>query len=326
MKFSKSKEEYDVIMKTSHRMKSFSANKRQLITCFIGYGCIICEILISKSTSAYLISDSYFLRYSKKAVDKSIMANFTDTFQSRLAPGVVNCNLSFTPYMRHITESFRHMNDAFDSICPDVYRDNQLSWHLMSVTSLQEHVFTRPHFSLETAASHLRKRGMLQSKGTTVDKNTHLNQYYIFCLVGIATHLFQPLPFHTGVRQSVFSIEDHVAGSDHHCWSILSNKITITEPQIPLSRLLLRFGELIPVMDGDGRKYQTSTVSVKAERFNAHFFCSVLKIKIVWTHVLNTHLDYNIETSTLFLFKHPTFCLVHSAFAREAETNGIWDR
>lgn len=230
------------------------------------------------------------------------------------------------PYIKHITESFRHFDGVFDPICPEIYRENQQSWHLMSVISLQEHVSTHPHFSLETAASHLRGRGMLQPKVTTVDTVTSLHQKYAFCLVGIATHLFQPLASKPGVRWSVFSIEDHIAGSDHHCCSIFSNKITITEPRLPLSRLLLKFGELIPVMDGTGKKYQTSAVSLKAERFNAHFFCSVLKIKIVWTHVLNAHLDYNTETSTIFLFQHPTFCLMHTAFAREAEKNGIWDR
>lgn len=252
------------------------------------------------------------------------MASFTDILQPRLAPGVINCHLSIMPYIKHITESFRHLNGVFASICPDVYKDNQQSWHLLSVISLQEHVSTRPFFSLETAASHLRAMGMIQTEAVTIDKVTFLHHYYVFCLVGIATHLFQPS--HVGMRGSVFSIEDHIAGSDHHYWSILSNKVDFTEPRLPLAWLLLKFGELIPVMDVDGRRYQTSTVSLKADRFNAHFFCSVLKIKIVWTHVLNSHLDYNAETSTLFLFKHPTFCLMHSAFAREAETNGIWDR
>lgn len=249
-----------------------------------------------------------------------------NTFQPRLAPGVINCNLSLMPYMKHITESFRCLNRVFDSICPDTYRENQQSWHLMSLISLQDHISTHSHFSLEIAASHLRERGMLQPKVTTIDAVQLMHHYYIFCLVGIATHLFQPSRVRLRGPWAVFSIEDHVAGSDHHYWSILSDTVRIPKARMPLARLLLKFGELIPVMDGDGRKYQTSNISVKADRFNAHFFCSVLKIKIIWTYVLNAHLDYDTETSTLFLFKHPTFCLMHSTFAREADQSGIWDR
>lgn len=252
------------------------------------------------------------------------MASFMNTFGRCLATGGVNCNLSLMPYINHITESFHHLNGVFGSICPDAYRNNQQSWHLLSVISLQEHASIRPHFSLETAAFHLRARELLQPKADTVDAATCLHHYYIFCLIGIASHLFQPS--HIEVRRSILSIEDHIAGSDHCFWSILSNKVTITEPRMPLARVLLRFGELIPVMDGNQRKYQTSIASLRAEKFNAHFFCSVLKIKIVWTHVLNAHLDYDAETSTLFLFKHPTFCLMHSNFAREPEKKGIWDR
>lgn len=252
------------------------------------------------------------------------MANFINTFGPYLAPGVINCNLSLMPYINHITESFRHLNGVFESICPFAYRDDQQSWHLLSVISLHEHVSIRPHFSLETAAFHLRAKELLQPKPDAVDTVTRLHHYYVFCLVGIASHLFQPSRIQ--VRRSVFSIEDHIVGSDHYCWSILSNKVTVTEPKMPLARILLRFGELSPVMDGNQRKYQTSAASLRAEKFNAHFFCSVLKIKIVWTHVLNAHLDYHAETSTLFLFKHPTFCLMHSNFAREPERKGIWDR
>lgn len=258
--------------------------------------------------------------------DASVLATFTSTFEPRFMPDTINCTLSLMPYIRHIADCFSQLEGLFASICPDGYKRKQQIWHLASAIALQEHISTCPHFSLETAAAHLRAEQLLLPSGPTASTFMSLHQYYVFCLVGISAHLFQPSA--RGVRQSVFSIEDCISGSIHHhrCWSILSSKITVTEPRLPLVRILRGFGELSPVMDGDQRRYHTSIVSLRPEKFNAHLFCSVLKMNLMWTHLLNAHLDYNTETNTLYLFKYPTFCLMHSAFAREADKKGIWDR
>lgn len=248
-------------------------------------------------------------------------AMFTNTFN---LPEVGECTLSLQPYIRHITTCFSSLGNLFDSICPDGYNAHQQLWYIASVTILQKHISNQPHFSLESSAAYLRAEHLLRPSEPTVNNILTLHQYYIFCLVGISAHLFQPSA--KGILQSVFPIEDCLPGTGHRCWSILSDRITVTQPRLPLSRIIRGFGELSPVMDGDQRSYQANAVFLRPEKFNAHLFCSVLKMKIRWTHILNAHLDYDAESRTIFMFKHPTFCLMNSTFAKGADARTIWDR
>lgn len=128
--------------------------------------------------------------------------------------------------------------------------------------------------------------------------------------------------------RDIFVIEDCVPGSTHRLWSILSNKIIIRDPWTPVNMLIRGLGELSPVMDGDQRIYQAKTPTLRADQFNAHLFCSLLKMNIVWTDILNTHLDYDAETNTLFLFRHATFCALNSTASQVDDGNNanIWAR
>lgn len=214
--------------------------------------------------------------------------------------------------MRHITTSLDKLGETFDTICPDNYRTKRGSWYLASAVALQQHISSHPHFSLETTAVHLRTKNLLEPSPTSTDADatTRLHYFFVFCLIGISAHLFQPST--KAPVQTVFTIEDCIPGSIHRCWSILSNKVLVRDPRTLVARLFRGFGELSPVVDGDQRSHRAKTATLRADRFNAHLLCSVLKMKMAWTDILNTHLDYDAETNTIFLFRHATFCAMNS--------------
>ncbi|KAK0645778.1 hypothetical protein B0T16DRAFT_411918 [Cercophora newfieldiana] len=241
-------------------------------------------------------------------------------------PGIAHVSgLSVRCYMRHITTSLDKLGEIFDTICPDIYKTKRESWHLASAAALQQHISAHPHFSLEATAAHLVARELLEPSPAGVDAGaaTRLHHFYVFCLIGISAHLFQPSA--KAPVQTMFTIEDCIPGSIHRCWSILSNKVLVRDPRTPVARLIRGFGELSPVVDGDQRSYRANTATLRADRFNARLFCSVLKMNIAWTDILNAHLDYDPETNTIFLFRHATFCAMNSTFARDDQNARIWE-
>lgn len=259
----------------------------------------------------------------EEIIDPPVFSTFTDVFRPISRPGIAH-GLSVGPYMRHIISSFGRLGETFNSICPEHYRTKRESWYLASVAALQCHVSAQRHFSLETTAAHLRTEQLLMFSPLVADGNARLHHFYVFCLIGISAHLFQPSA--KGFVQNMFIIEDYVPGSIHRSWSILSSKVLVRDPRMPVARLIRGFGELSPVVDGDQRSYRTKTASLRADRFNAHLFCSVLKMNIIWTDILNTHLDYDSETNTIFFFRHATFCNMNSTFAKNDLRASIWER
>ncbi|KAG9254380.1 uncharacterized protein F5Z01DRAFT_687065 [Emericellopsis atlantica] len=267
---------------------------------------------------------TYLLVY--RIIDPSVFSTFTNVFDPISTPGIV-CGLSVRSYMRHIVTSLDKLCETFDTICLDNYKTKRESWHLESAAALQQHISSHPHFSLETTAAQLRTEKLLEPSPTgadaDVDSTTRLHHFYVFCLIVISAHLFHPSA--KAPVQTMFTIGDCIPGSIHRCWSILSNKVLVRDPRMPVARLIRRFGELSPVVDGDQRSYRAKTATLRADRFNARLFCSVLKMNIAWTDVLNTHLDYDTETNTIFLFRHATFCAMNSRFARDDRSARIWE-
>ncbi|KAK4206322.1 hypothetical protein QBC37DRAFT_488184 [Rhypophila decipiens] len=258
-------------------------------------------------------------------VDPAVLSTFESAFKPGSLPATLS-GLSLKSYTRHMLSSFGRLGEIFTKVCPENYKTRRPSWYLASAAALQSHISAQPHFSLQTTAAHLREQELLEPSQVADDDATtnHLHHFYVFCLVGISAHLFQPSAKGQHVHD-IFIIEDCVPGSIHRCWSILSNKIMMRDPETPVSMLIRGFGELSPVMDRDQRTYQTKTPTLRADRFDARLFCSVLKMKIAWTDILNTHLDYDADNNTLFLFRHATFCAMNATFSKTDRGNtSIW--
>ncbi len=149
-------------------------------------------------------------------IDPSVLSSFASVFRTISAPGI-GYSLSVRSYMRHITSSFGRLGETFDSICPDNYKTRRESWYLASAAALQQHISAQRHFSLETTTAHLRTQQLLEPSHIVADATTRLHHFYVFCLVGISAHLFQPSA--KGPAQNMFIIEDCVPGSIHRCWS-----------------------------------------------------------------------------------------------------------
>jgi len=85
-----------------------------------------------------------------------------------------------------------------------------------------------------------------------------------------------------------------------------------------LPEFLLGFGILIPsrnpnrsmqCADGGGTDKGTSTVV--GASFNAHLLSTISRIKIRWMDCLACHLEFDDSTSTLYLFRYPSFCIAN---------------
>jgi hypothetical protein len=85
---------------------------------------------------------------------------------------------------------------------------------------------------------------------------------------------------------------------------------------VPLPDLFAGFGLLIPdATDWHSGDEVEGDKTVTSSSFNAHLLNVIGRVNFEWTDCLPCHLDYDIETKTVYLFQYPSFCQ-HSLEAR----------
>jgi hypothetical protein len=87
----------------------------------------------------------------------------------------------------------------------------------------------------------------------------------------------------------------------------------------PLHELLLGYGMLLPPSNwsaGDSDEEQKALSSMRTAEpasCNAHLLESVGRLHIRWVDSIACHLEFDATTSTLFLFRYPSFCAANLA-------------
>jgi hypothetical protein len=87
-------------------------------------------------------------------------------------------------------------------------------------------------------------------------------------------------------------------------------------PHRPIGDFLAGFGDMLPLMAPNGKTAADQGQMLDPGKFNADVMIRTLKMKVVWTDILGTHLDFDGTTNTLFLFRQATLCLLNSGDER----------
>ncbi|KAI0457681.1 hypothetical protein F5B21DRAFT_68330 [Xylaria acuta] len=205
----------------------------------------------------------------------------------------------------------------FSSICPDQYLPSKMGcWHFKAAMGLSGLPPAEGGFTWATAASYLRDRGILQGDSTQA---LELHQEYLFCLTGVLTCLYIPAaPENTnnGARRT-YRIVAACPITQHRFWCFFNCHFANQWLASPVRDLLGTLGDILPLTDKEGNSAVKGGLVLDTALLNADVMISALKMKIVWTDIIGSHLDYDVETNTVFLFRQPTLCFLHAVQAPE---------
>jgi hypothetical protein len=87
--------------------------------------------------------------------------------------------------------------------------------------------------------------------------------------------------------------------------------------QRPLHDFLMGFGLLLPPRNStalpsqEDKKALGEIKVISAESLNAHLLGAIGGITVKWTDCLACHLELDVSSNTLYLFRYPSFCLVN---------------
>lgn len=132
----------------------------------------------------------------------------------------------------------------------------------------------------------------------------------VFAVVGWQTMLYQP-SFGTCPSHQ-FAIADTLDGYTGQAFMTLKQDYSRVNRALP--DFLLGFGLMLPrenlCISDDPEDLQAfeKVVFVNPEELNAALLITLAHVTIKWVDVLSPHLEFDQATTTLFLFRYPSFC------------------
>lgn len=168
--------------------------------------------------------------------------------------------------------------------------------------------------------------------GAPLNEYTNKAEALVFALLGWQTMLYHPYFFDLPTGVGLFISLSHRNGGLHDlstapCGQIHTNASSGESGHDgctrPLPNLLAGFGPLIPtttdwhtgdILEGDK--------TVASSSFNAHLLSVIGGVNFKWTDCLPCHLDYDIETKTVYLFQYPSFCQ-HSLYTKRSDNTNM---
>ncbi len=126
---------------------------------------------------------------------------------------------------------------------------------------------------------------------------------------------------------SYLAIDDVVDG----CTSVvyMSLKQDLSRIKLPLPEFLLGFGLMLPKenlclsSDQDDCEAFEKISIVTPKELNASLLQTLARIKIKWVDVMAPHLEFDKDTHTLFLFRHPSFAMANLPGDDDSWSEGI---
>lgn len=225
-------------------------------------------------------------------------------------------------YEEHIIRSIQSLVEFLEDVRPPKYdldEEEKRYWYLTTSISLCEHAAANPAFTLLTASAHLESIGLFRKSSNETQE--FLQQYYVFCMIGIMTCLYRPTI--SGLSRKSFSIEENDIDTLHRYTCVYKGHINEFEASRSVRHALKGFGELLPVLDRTGRAKPDHPRPLFASQINAHVLISVMKINFAWTDILGAHLDFDERTRTLYLFRFPSFCVQNCYLYSEKSQSSI---
>ena len=166
-----------------------------------------------------------------------------------------------------------------------------------------------PDSSIDSIVHHLTQQGLV------VMKNDELSSYYaknlVLAIIGWQTMLFKP---DMGACNShELAIAEATDGSR------VSGQLNLRQDESSTGRplheflhgfgLMLPAGNFFPYNAEDDNDALKDIHTISSSSFNAKFLSTIGEIQIRWTDVLACHLDFDISSNILYLFRYPSFCM-----------------
>ena len=174
--------------------------------------------------------------------------------------------------------------------------------------------------SIDGIVQHLLANSLVEQQ--TDIESGRLTKSLIFTMIGWQTMLFRG---DCGSCQSTsFAIADEMNGQKGRV------HMRLRQPQKssrePLDRCLLGFGVLLPPKNYDmseSAEHQKAFVELKdvtASGLNAGLLFQVGRLEFRWTDCLACHLEVDLVSNCIYIFRYPSFCISSKAIDNKEKT------
>ncbi|KAH6964950.1 hypothetical protein EDB82DRAFT_560873 [Fusarium venenatum] len=221
-----------------------------------------------------------------------------------------SCQFAF-----RILASLKESQALWEDITPRPHLVSMSCWYMQAAISLCRFASEYDALTLMSATSFLQEKGLIFAEG---GRTLHLAQYFVFSMIGTLSSLYSvvtPDQSHSCCWEK-FTIVTKCRVTGHSFWCYLTSDLHRPRAQgveWSLSRFLAGFGEIILTIDREGRTRVDEFFRLDPGQLNLHILQKTLGFKVVWTDILGSHLDVDISTSTLFLFRQATLCIREAA-------------
>lgn len=165
--------------------------------------------------------------------------------------------------------------------------------------------------TIDTIITHLANIKMLHL--STISESLPNARNLVFAIIGWQTMLYRPDMRSCSLSQLAIADEtDGYRGEAHFC---LRQSQSACKKLLP--DFLMGFGVLLPPSKFSAYSSEVDKNAFReiktaaAESFNAHLLTCIGGITITWIDCLACHLEYDVSSSMLYLFRYPSFCLAN---------------
>lgn len=187
-------------------------------------------------------------------------------------------------------------------------------WH-----SLGDFMSSNAGASIDDMAQHLLSVALVEMQND--NESARLAKSLIFTIVGWQTMLFRADC--GSCPPTSFAITDEMSGYRGRVHMKLRHPQTSSRE--PLDKCLLGFGVLLPPKNYDlssspeHRKAFIEYKDVDVSELNAALLMQVGRLEFRWTDCLACHLELDLASSCLYLFRYPSFCIYTRAIDQGRE-------
>ncbi|KAI9708938.1 MAG: hypothetical protein M1820_003632 [Bogoriella megaspora] len=146
--------------------------------------------------------------------------------------------------------------------------------------------------------------------GGAESSSCHGVKQLVFCIIGWQTMLYRPDPFSSPPTE--LCIADETDGYRSQAQMCLKQSLTACKRRIP--DFLMGFGVMLPPPNYcaseslEEKKAFDQLVTVDVTAFNAHLLTTIGGLTIHWIDSLACHMEFDVDTKSLYLFRYPSFC------------------
>ncbi len=185
---------------------------------------------------------------------------------------------------------------------------------MMEFTTIWHEVWVQASMSdssIDSIVTHLfeKKLAKIPDDTEALRHATHL----VFAIIGWQTMLYKPDI--GSCPRAQLAIADETDG--HRGYAYMNLRQDQGASRKALYEFLMGFGVMLPrynfntLASDDDKQALVTIKTVTPDSLNVHLLTSIGGIQIKWTDSLACHLEFDTDSSTLYLFRFPSFCAIN---------------